>query len=174
MSQASDIISQRRSYTPLFSQWTPGVVRGYTLGGKGKGDMDFYPFEIVKDLPLPANAELMLPAALPTNSTARKRIPMCSGLLDYFPAALAEVAKVSFVANEQHNPGEPMRWAREKSRDQSDCIMRHLVERGATDTDGLRHSAKLAWRALALLQEELEAAGAQPGRASRWPEKASG
>jgi len=30
------------------------------------------------------------------------------------------------------------------------------VERGTIDTDGLRHSAKLAWRALANLQIELE------------------
>lgn len=34
--------------------------------------------------------------------------------------------------------------------------MRHFVERGKLDSDGLRHSAKMAWRALALLQKELE------------------
>lgn len=45
--------------------------------------------------------------------------------------------------------------------DQEDCIVRHLMERGAVDTDGMRHSAKLAWRALALLQLELEAESAQ-------------
>jgi len=31
-----------------------------------------------------------------------------------------------------------------------------LIDRGKFDTDGQRHSAKLAWRALALLQLELE------------------
>jgi hypothetical protein len=31
-----------------------------------------------------------------------------------------------------------------------------LIERGTRDTDGARHSAKLAWRALALLQIEIE------------------
>jgi hypothetical protein len=29
--------------------------------------------------------------------------------------------------------------------------MRHFVERGTVDTDGVRHSAKVAWRALAPL-----------------------
>jgi hypothetical protein len=35
--------------------------------------------------------------------------------------------------------------------------MRHLLDRGTLDTDGLRHTAKVAWRALALLQRELDA-----------------
>ena len=107
---------------------------------------------------------------LPVTAADRKNIPLVTGLLDYFPAALAAVAEVSRVANEQHNPGQPMHWARGKSTDHADCIVRHLVDRGLTDSDGLRHSAKIAWRALALLQEELEAAGAPPGRASRFPD----
>jgi hypothetical protein len=90
---------------------------------------------------------------------ARKQRPIVRGVLDYFPLAIAEVAHVSYVGNEQHNPGEPMRWAREKSTDHADCIVRHLIDRGKMDTDGLRHTAKVAWRALALLQEELEKAG---------------
>lgn len=106
---------------------------------------------------------------LPTNRNERKAVPMAAGLLDYFPGALAAVAEVSYVANEQHNPGEPMHWARGKSTDHADCIMRHLVDRGKLDDDGLRHSAKIAWRALALLQEELEADGSLPGRASIFP-----
>jgi hypothetical protein len=81
---------------------------------------------------------------------------MYRGLLKYFPDALAEVANVSFVGNQQHNPGEELHWAKEKSRDHADCIVRHLVDAGKVDDDGLRHSAKVAWRALALLQIELE------------------
>lgn len=94
---------------------------------------------------------------LPTDPQARKEMPITSGVLDYFPDALAAVANVSFVGNQQHNPGEPMHWAREKSSDHADCIGRHLLERGTMDDDGLTHSAKLAWRALALLQLEIEA-----------------
>lgn len=97
----------------------------------------------------------------------RKGFPMARGLLDYFPNALAAVAECSRIANEQHNPGEEMHWARSKSTDHPDCIIRHLIDRGAIDTDGVRHSAKVAWRALAMLEEELEGAGAARGRASR-------
>lgn len=109
-------------------------------------------------------------STLPTNKEARKEMPMCTGLLDYFPLALAEVARVSKIGNDQHNPGQEIHWARGKSSDHPDCIVRHLVDRGTLDDDGARHSAKLAWRALALLQEELEAEGGKAGRASRWPE----
>jgi hypothetical protein len=31
------------------------------------------------------------------------------------------------------------------------------MRRGTMDSDGLRHTAKMAWRALALLQKEIEA-----------------
>lgn len=100
---------------------------------------------------------------LPTDSGARKDVPITTGVIDYFPAALAAVAVVSKVGNDKHNPGEPLHWARGKSTDQADAIGRHLLERGHVDPDtGLRHSAQLAWRALALLQIELEEAGEAP------------
>jgi len=86
----------------------------------------------------------------------RKSTPIATGVLDYFPLALAEVARVSKVGSDQHNPGEPLHWARDKSTGHADCLLRHLVDRGKIDTDGMRHSAKVAWRALALLQTELE------------------
>jgi hypothetical protein len=99
----------------------------------------------------------------PSDPTERKARPITSGVLDYFPLALAEVARISKAGNDQHNPGQPLHWARGKSSDHADCIARHLIQRGAIDSDGQRHSAKLAWRALALLQEEIEAeAGFSP------------
>ncbi len=101
----------------------------------------------------------------------RKRFPLARGLLDYFPQALLAVAEVSRVGSDQHNLGEPMRWVRGKSMDQADALMRHLVDRGTMDKDGLRHTAKVAWRALALLQIEIEnfaiAAAALDERAGR-------
>lgn len=84
-------------------------------------------------------------------------MPICTGVLDYFPDALAAVAECSKAGNDQHNPGEPLHWAKEKSTDEPDCILRHLTQRGTRDKDGVRHSAKVAWRALALLQREIEA-----------------
>lgn len=89
----------------------------------------------------------------------RKATPIYSGVIKYFPDALAEVARASFVGNEQHHPGQPLHWDRAKSTDELDALARHLVEAGSIDTDGVRHSAKVAWRALANLQKELEADG---------------
>lgn len=94
---------------------------------------------------------------IPETSVERKRYPLCTGLLDYFPDALAAVSKVSFDATQQHHPDEGLHWDRDKSQDHADCVMRHLTERGGFDGKGNRHSVLLAWRALALAQEELEA-----------------
>lgn len=94
---------------------------------------------------------------LPSDSVQRKAAPMARGLLDYFPDALYAVAELSRIGNEQHNPGEPLHWAKEKSTDEADCIIRHMIDRGKLDIDGVRHSAKVAWRALAMLQREIEA-----------------
>lgn len=93
---------------------------------------------------------------LPTPPEERKRIPIYSGVLRYFPLAIAEVARCSYQGNEQHNPGTPLHWDRDKSGDEHDALVRHLMEAGTKDTDGILHSAKVAWRALAALQKELE------------------
>jgi hypothetical protein len=93
-------------------------------------------------------------------------MPVGTGVLDYFPDALAAVAMVSWNGNEKHNPGEPLHWARGKSMDQDDCLIRHFLERGGWDMSGavpVRHTAQLAWRALAMLQLEIEADLAQHG-----------
>ena len=95
-------------------------------------------------------------STLPTESKARKEHPIATGVLDYFPDALVAVSRVSFVGNEQHNPNQPVHWARERSADHDDTLIRHFLQRGALDIDGQRHTAKMAWRALALLQLEIE------------------
>jgi len=90
------------------------------------------------------------------DAALRKATPICTGVLDYFPDALLAVADVSKKGNDQHNPGQPLHWAKEKSADEADALLRHLVDRGTIDDDGVRHSAKVAWRALALLQREID------------------
>jgi len=90
-------------------------------------------------------------------SAGRKEYPMTSGLIDYFPDALAMVSHISWLGNQKHNPGEEMHWARGKSMNHADCCARHLEQRGARDDEGNSHTAQLVWRALALYQEELEA-----------------
>lgn len=122
---------------------------------------------------------------LPTDSTDRKGVPMASGVLAYFPATLVEVARISKAGNDKHNPGQPLHWARGKSNDHADCILRHLTDLqdllrdyhdsidDMVDTEIWYPNAvaelnqkirtevgQLAWRALALGQETLEELGA--------------
>jgi len=106
-------------------------------------------------------------SSLPRGSQERKDTPVFSGFIAYFPAAVAEVARLSKAGNDKHNPGEPMHHARDKSNDHADCLLRHLMEAGKLDDDGFSHTVKVAWRAMALLQEELEAAGAPLAPAAR-------
>lgn len=107
----------------------------------------------------------MIEPVLTGDSSTRKDTPIAAGVLDYFPNALAEVARLSKAGNDKHNPGQPLHWSRAKSADHADTIVRHLIDRGTVDLeDGIRHSVKVAWRALALLEEELIEAGATPGR----------
>lgn len=118
---------------------------------------------------------------IPEDSAERKLIPITTGVIDYFSAALAEIAKISYYGNMKHNRGPELQWSRGKSNDHADTIGRHLIERGKfydftyPGRDGkpvtvqLRHSASLAWRALALLQEECEEEGAPTSRASTFP-----
>lgn len=136
---------------------------------------------------------------LPTDSIARKRYPLFSGLMRYFPAALAGVANHSVGGNEKHiHPGRPynpdidvLRHDRTKSTDHADCILRHLVdldelvdkqtrmfENDEFDRDEfdnrsveiLSEANALAWRALALAQEMHERYGsADSAPAAYWP-----
>jgi hypothetical protein len=89
------------------------------------------------------------------DSAGRKRVPIFSGVMDYFPDAIAALAEHSFKGNEKHNPGEPLHHARGKSMDHTDCIMRHAANYDGMDGDALEAVA-LFWRAGALCQEVLE------------------
>lgn len=106
----------------------------------------------------------------------RKSIPVFEGVVMYFPKALAAVAEVSEIGNKQHNPGQPLHWARGKSMDQYNTALRHMMDHRmgggrnpqtkatanngwllqAKDKDGVRHLAKAAWRVLAALELSIE------------------
>ena len=70
----------------------------------------------------------------------RKDVPIYSGVIAYFPRALAAVARLSKKGNDQHNPGQRLFWNRAKSGDELDALMRHIID---GDWDAV------AWRALA-------------------------
>ena len=99
------------------------------------------------------------PEAFTAHSAWRKARTVYTGVLRYFPDALLAVAHCSQVGNDQHNPGQPVHWDKSLSADEADALVRHLLKAGTLDTDGVRHSAKVAWRALALLQRELDGEG---------------
>ncbi len=95
--------------------------------------------------------------ALPSDDALRKQIRAFQGFVSYFPDATALVAYLSKVANEQHNPGEPMHWAKEKSTEELDSLMNHLIDIAANgplsqDSDGILDAVKVAWRGMANLQ----------------------
>lgn len=115
----------------------------------------------------------MSESLLPSGAAERKQIPLASGVFDYFTSALIEVSRVSFQGNQQHSPGQPLHWSRGKSNDHADAMLRHFAERGTKDVGGQRHSAKMVWRALAILQMELEAEGYPIARGAFEPEVAT-
>lgn len=89
----------------------------------------------------------------------RKDTPVFSGVAMYFPNALKYVAKVSKAGNDQHHPGTPLHWDMNKSTDEADSLLRHLIDMGpegsVVDSDGILHAGKVAWRALANLERIL-------------------
>ena len=96
---------------------------------------------------------------LVADHAARKDIPIARGFIDFFPRAVAAVAELSRISNERHNPGGELAWIKAKSADHADALMRHFIERGSLDiSDGVGHSVKVAWRAMAMLETELEEA----------------
>jgi len=96
------------------------------------------------------------PFAQQETAQQRKDTPVFSGVLKYFPDALKAVARASKAGNDQHGNGPELHWDRSKSGDELDALTRHLLEAGTIDTDGIRHSTKVCWRALSNLQKEIE------------------
>lgn len=165
---------------PSGDRWTVGAPAEHygqqylTLTHTGTGNEEFVLLD-APDAPAPAPAPTCAvresrTRTLPDDDDERKATPLARGCLLYFPAALVEVARVSHRGNEQHNPGEPIHWARGKSMDQVDTLLRHVLD--ACESKGetrLRHLAAAAWRALAELQIECEAQGAPLAPSAKEP-----
>lgn len=96
-----------------------------------------------------------------SESQQRKETPVWSGVLRYFPDAIQAVARVSFKGDVKHNgPNDGSRniqWSRDKSTDQEDCVVRHMLTPDEIDPDtGETHLTHAAWRVLAALQLQIE------------------
>lgn len=85
---------------------------------------------------------------LPTDAKERKSIPIYTGFINYFPLAIAAVARLSLRGGIQHGQTpETLHWDRAKSGDELDALMRHMI-----DGDW----EQVAWRAMANLQKKEE------------------
>jgi hypothetical protein len=112
---------------------------------------------------------------LPTDSVARKAIPLWTGALQYAPAAIALMAATSEKGNAKHNPGEPLHHARGKSVDHQDCIVRHMTDYDAmmayrrrygedsVQIEALKEElGNMMWRMSMFVQEQSEILGIAP------------
>lgn len=94
----------------------------------------------------------------PRDPDERKKYPIYSTVLSYFPSAIAAIARQCVSGNAQHNLGDEYIWDRSKSNDHLDCMLRHAVD---------QEFVAMAWRALAVLQEHEEKNGAPIAPAAR-------
>lgn len=130
-------------------------------------------------------------STLPVDGKTRKEHPIGDGCIAYFPAAIAGVARHSFVAGAKYNNGglTHNRW---QSTDHVNCIERHLMDmrdlqaahaRGIATVEVLQYNFEtkqeefvevsieqailieanaLAWRSLAVSQLLHECLGGAP------------
>ena len=88
------------------------------------------------------------------DAETRKTYPVYTGLVKYFPDALARVANISCSGGAQHGHTE-IHWDREKSPDEPDALMRHMID--YAKSGNIDELSKVVWRSLAWLQKESEA-----------------
>ena len=83
---------------------------------------------------------------LPTDAAERKTYPIYSGFIKNFPNAIAAVSHLSYKGSKQHHPDKPVHWDKDKSSDELDALMRHMI-------DG--EWEQVAWRAMGNLERKL-------------------
>jgi hypothetical protein len=98
-------------------------------------------------------------------ATRKNDWPIWDYIFDYFPLALLEEVRVAVLGNKQHNPGQKLHWAREKSTDQRNTALRHLFDYQKAKAEGVivprdevgnSVLAQAIWRLKAQLQLDLE------------------
>lgn len=115
--------------------------------------------------------------SLPTDSKERKEYSLSRGCYAYFPAALAGVARHSYVKGAKHTGGQLAhnRWL---SDDAEDCVERHMMDIRDLEAQFARmdpsipsrdqreaildEANALAWRALEVAQKIHERWGGAP------------
>ena len=125
------------------------ILRGANISGADLSNANLY--GAIMDKVVEANEQGFAACKgkhLPEDSKERKDIPIYTGVINYFPDAFVELAKLSLRGGVQHGQTrETLHWDREKSTDHLDALCRHMI-----DGDW----AEVAWRALANLQVQIE------------------
>ena len=102
----------------------------------------------IREEALQESVETNLPPILPTDAKERKETPVYTGFINYFPRAIAAVAKISLKGGIQHGQTpQTLHWDRAKSGDELDALMRHVLD---------KDWEQVAWRAMANLEKQLE------------------
>jgi len=128
------------------------VAESYVEFGEGHASLWNKDIKLVK----PAST-LRTASALPIDSAERKKYPVYSGFMVYFPHAIARVAHLSWQGNQQHHDDKPLHWDMDKSTDERDCDMRHTIDMiCAQDAETeIDEAARKAWRSMANLERLL-------------------
>ena len=119
-----------------------------TIAAKESQDALVKKWEDAKTKEKPQSYQPIVPYKLPEDAKERKAIPVYTGFINYFPRAIAEVAKISLAGGIQHGQtAETLHWDRPKSGDELDAMMRHILD---------KDWAQVAWRAMANLEKYIE------------------
>ena len=82
----------------------------------------------------------------PEADEERAKYKVATFICEFFPHAIAELARFSYEMQAKHCPGQPMCWAKDKSIGDGNQLIRHLMDKEYTN---------VAWRGLELLERQL-------------------
>ena len=108
----------------------------------------------------PGDIEVTMDEPYVSDVDERKSVFIYSAF-EFFPHSFQELGKVIGAGQAQHISGEtesPV-WDREKSNQHMQSLARHLADYASgekMDDDGTYHLAKIAFRCLAQLQQDIE------------------
>lgn len=77
--------------------------------------------------------------------------PVVKGFMEYFPTAIAEVARVSEFGAKKYDWGN-WRFVDNGAERYTEALGRHLLAPGTDSESGLEHAAHAAWNAMARLE----------------------